>query len=68
MDKKGIVTINTPIGAFDVPIPTIQTIPKYQKVLNNTAAASIKTLHDTLLIDRNEVDVHQTAKRIKQMC
>lgn len=42
---------------------------QYQKVLNNVAAANIKTLYDTsLLMYQKGVDLNQTANQIKQMC
>lgn len=68
IERKDVTTVTTPLGEFQVPVPTAQSILKYQKVLKTAAAASIKTLRDlSLLTERNNVDMNQTVARVKQL-
>ncbi|CAH0702584.1 unnamed protein product [Spodoptera exigua] len=68
IEKKDVATIDTEFGVFEVPIPTTSAIPKYQKVLNTTAAAAIKTLRDTsLLMDSRGMNVAKLAQKIKSI-
>lgn len=69
LERKDVAKIETPYGSFNVPIPSSSSIPKYQKVLNIAAAASIKTLVDTSLLPRSsKVDVSKTIAHVKDVC
>lgn len=66
--KKDVAKIDTAFGVFEVPVPTSKAIPKYQKLLNNFAAASVKTLYDTsLLLSRKRVNIAKLAQHIQQV-
>ncbi|CAH0730240.1 unnamed protein product, partial [Brenthis ino] len=68
IEKKDIAMIDTEYGVFEVPIPTASAIPKYQKVLNATATAAIKTLRDTsLLMCKRGVDVAKLVTHIQKV-
>lgn len=67
MERMSMASIETPLGEFHVPIPTA--LPKYQKVLNTVAAASIKTLNDlSLLTEQNSIDINQTVAKVTKIC
>lgn len=69
LERKDVAKIETPYGSFNVPIPSSSSIPKYQKVLNIAAAASIKTLVDTSLLTRSsKVNVSKTIAHVKDVC
>ncbi|CAB3235129.1 unnamed protein product [Arctia plantaginis] len=68
IEKKDVAMINTEYGVFEVPMPTTSAIPKYQKVLNATATAAIKTLCDTsLLMHKRGIDVAKLSAHIQSV-
>lgn len=66
METKEVVTVKIQYGGFQVSIPSVQAIPKYQKAFNNAASAISKTLLDTsLLVSKPGLDGVKTVKYIQ---